>query len=344
VAKCVRLVSLVLVIIAFAVPVSWAYEVRQMGSFPIGGRPASLHGLPVREVPVSGGNFTMKVDPNGDYQVEQMYVQYVKLRQPRAKYPLLLIHGGGMTASTWEDTPDGRRGWQSYFLEHGHDVYMIDSVGRGRAGFAPPQIWSADPVYPNAAGTWVLARMGPPGSYNSDPAKRTGYPGVKFPLAAFDALMKQRVPSWGGAEVAATQKALALLIDRICPCVIIAHSSGGPYAQHAALSAPDKIKAVVVLEPAGAPDPQKAEPAKAKKVPHLFLWGDFLSNDPVQNKAMPPVKAWRDALASAGAQSDWVELPKIGITGNTHVMMMDTNSDAVADIVQEWFVKQRLMK
>jgi pimeloyl-ACP methyl ester carboxylesterase len=199
-------------------------------------------------------------------------------------------------------------------------------------------------VYPNAAGTWVLARMGPPGSYNSDPAKRAGYPGVKFPLAAFDELMKQRVPSWGGAEVAATQKALALLIDRICPCVLIAHSSGGPYAQYAALNAAEKIKAVVVLEPAGAPDPQKAEPAKAKKVPHLFLWGDFLSNDPIQNKAMPPVKAWRDALASAGAQSDWVELPKIGITGNTHVMMMDTNSDAVADVVQAWFVKQRLMK
>jgi pimeloyl-ACP methyl ester carboxylesterase len=327
-----------------AAQAAWSLDVQRMGSFPIGGRPASLHDLPVREVPVSGGNFTMKVDPNGDYVVDQMYVQYVKLSHPKARYPLLMIHGGGMTASTWEDTPDGRPGWQSYFLEHGHDVYMIDAVGRGRASFSPPQLASGDPIYPNAEGTWLLARMGPPGSYHSDPATRVGYPGVKFPLAAFDTLMKERVPSRGAAEVAANEKALALLIDRICPCVLMAHSSGGPYALRAALTAPDKVKAVVALEPAGAPDVRQASAAAAKGVPHMFVWGDFLREDPIQMKAMPPVKAWSDALAAAGGKSDWVELPKLGITGNTHVMMMDTNSDVVAGVVQAWFVKQKLLK
>jgi pimeloyl-ACP methyl ester carboxylesterase len=345
VAKCVRRCCYVFLTWGvISAPAAWPLDVLRMGSFPIGGRVVSLHDLPVREVPVSGANFTMKVDPNGDYLVDQMYVQYVKLRHPRAKYPLILIHGGGMTASTWEDTPDGRPGWQTYFLYQGHDVYMVDSVGRGRAGVAPPQIQSADPIYPTAEGTWLLARMGPQGSYNSDPARRVGYPGVKFPLAAFDTLMRERVPSRGSADAAATGKALALLIQRICPCVLIAHSSGGPYALHAALGAPDKVKAVVLLEPAGAPDARQDAPATVKGVPHLFLWGDFLTNDPIQGKAMPPVKAWSDALASAGGESDWVELPKLGITGNTHVMMMDANSDAVAGVVQTWFVKHKLMK
>jgi pimeloyl-ACP methyl ester carboxylesterase len=124
----------------------------------------------------------------------------------------------------------------------------------------------------------------------------------------------------------------------------MAHSSGGPYALRAALTAPDKVKAVVALEPAGAPDARQASAAAAKGVPHMFVWGDFLRDNPIQMKAMPPVKAWSDALAAAGGKSDWVELPKLGITGNTHVMMMDTNSDVVAGVVQAWFVKQKLLQ
>ena len=62
-----------------------------------------------------------------------MYVQYVKLASPRAKYPLLLIHGGGLTGVTWETKPDGQPGWQMFFLEAGHDVYVGDGMERGRA-------------------------------------------------------------------------------------------------------------------------------------------------------------------------------------------------------------------
>ncbi len=332
-------------VLATALPaMAQAYDVTRMSSFPIGGHEVTLHDLPVREMPVAGANFSLKIDPNGDYQVDQMYVQYVKLVRPTAKYPLLLVHGGGMTASTWEDTPDSRPGWQTYFLQHGHDVYMVDTVGRGRAGFAPPQVWTQDPVFPNAAGTWDLARIGPMGSYTNDPSRRVGFPGVKFPVAFFDVLMKERVPSWAALNVRPTQDALSKLFDRACPCVLIAHSSGGPVALRAAIDAPEKIKGIVVIEPAGAPDPATADATKLKSVPHLFLWGDFLTNDPVQAKATPPVKKWQEALAAADGSSEWIELPKIGITGNTHVMMMDTNSDQVADVVQDWMNRHALMR
>jgi pimeloyl-ACP methyl ester carboxylesterase len=332
-------------VFATALPaMAQAYDVARMGSFPIGGREVTLHDLPVREMPVAGANFSLKIDPNGDYQVDQMYVQYVKLVHATARYPLLLVHGGGMTASTWEDTPDGRPGWQTYFLQHGHDVYMIDTAGRGRAGFAPPQVWTQDPVFPNAAGTWDLARIGPPGSYTSDPSRRAGFPGSKFPIAFFDTLMKERVPSWAALNVRPTQDALSKLVDRVCPCVLIAHSSGGPLALRAAIDAPEKIKGVVVIEPAGAPDPAMVDATKLRSVPHLFLWGDFLTNDPVQARAIPPVKTWQQALAAVGASSEWIELPKIGISGNTHVMMMDTNSDQVADVVQDWMSRHAFMQ
>jgi hypothetical protein len=35
-------------------------------------------------------------------------------------------------------------------------------------------------------------------------------------------------------------------------------------------------------------------------------------------------------------------MPKMGIKGNTHMMMMDRNSDDVARLVSDWIEKQGL--
>ena len=48
-----------------------------------------------------------KLDPNGQYMVEQMYVQYFLPKNKKGKLPLLLWHGGGLTGVTYESTPDG---------------------------------------------------------------------------------------------------------------------------------------------------------------------------------------------------------------------------------------------
>jgi hypothetical protein len=65
---------------------------RDMGSFHIGGRLAEISGKPVREVSIGGA--TQKLDPNGSYMVEQMYVQYVLPHNRKGKVPLLMWHGG----------------------------------------------------------------------------------------------------------------------------------------------------------------------------------------------------------------------------------------------------------
>ena len=49
---------------------------RDMGSFHVGGRLVEISGKPTREVTFTPGGVPAKVDPNGTYQVEQMYVQY----------------------------------------------------------------------------------------------------------------------------------------------------------------------------------------------------------------------------------------------------------------------------
>jgi hypothetical protein len=70
---------------------------REMGSFHVGGRVVEISGKPIKEVVFSAGGIPAKIDPNGLYQVEQMYVQYFLPQNRRGKYPLLIWHGGGLT-------------------------------------------------------------------------------------------------------------------------------------------------------------------------------------------------------------------------------------------------------
>src|SRR6202521_12379 len=77
---------------------------RDMGSFHVGGRLVEISGKPTKEVTFTPGGVPAKVDPNGVYQVEQMYVQYFLPANERGVYPLLLWHGGGLTGATYETT------------------------------------------------------------------------------------------------------------------------------------------------------------------------------------------------------------------------------------------------
>ena len=41
---------------------------------------------------------------------------------------------------------------------------------------------------------------------------------------------------------------------------------------------------------------------------------------------------------------DKLLLPDAGVKGNSHMMMMDQNSDQVAALIQQWLVKQGMLK
>ena len=46
-----------------------------------------------------------------------------------------IVHGCCLSTKSWQTTPDGRMGWDEYFVRQGFDTYMIDQVGRARSGF-----------------------------------------------------------------------------------------------------------------------------------------------------------------------------------------------------------------
>jgi pimeloyl-ACP methyl ester carboxylesterase len=318
--------------------------IREIGSFHVGGRIATIEGLPTREITFTAGAPPFRINPNGDFQVEQMYVQYVRLAEPRAQVPLLMWHGGGLTGVTWETTPDGRPGWQMYFLRQGHDVYVSDAMERGRSGWARfPEILAGEPVFRTLGEGWGLFRVGPADGWNADAAQRRAFPDSKFPLAAWNQFGKQAVPRWVTTD-AQIQRAYDALVQQACPCVIMMHSQGGNFAFTAALNAPDKVRAIIAIEPSGAPDPARTEAARVKGIPHLVVWGDHIEGNPFWTRLRLNVERWQGAIREAGGVADTLDLPARGIRGNSHMLMMDTNSDQVAALVQEWVAAKGLMR
>ena len=320
--------------------------VDEIGSFHVGGRMIRLDGLPARQRVSTPGGPAHPVDPNGEIVVGQMYVQYIRLAAPRAAAPLLLWHGGGMTGASWESTPDGRTGWQTFFLRAGFDTYVSDAVERGRASFAPfPVIYPEAPYFRTAKELWEdTFRFGPAGSWRPDPALRRPYPGLRFPVDAFEAFLSQCVPRWGCND-ALTQAAYDALVLRLDPgVVILAHSQGGNFGLAAALHAPERVRAVISLEPSGAPDPASHDPASLKGAPHLFVWGDNWRDNPFWANSRPAAERWSGALAAAGCDVTWIDLPARGIRGNSHALMADDNSDEIAGLVLDWMAARGLLR
>jgi pimeloyl-ACP methyl ester carboxylesterase len=268
-----RLLTAALIVIASsAVALGDDIVLRGMGSFHVGGRIAEISGKPVRDIVRVPGGPSSKLDPNGQYQVEQTYTQYFLPKARIGKVPLLMWHGGGLTGVTYETTPDGRKGWLNMFVRNGWDVYVSDAVERGRSGFASPDVWPDEPIFLTYADPFERFRIGAgEGSWSPDPARQKLMPGVQFPVEAYANYMKQLVPRWLSTDDAVIAGYVAL-VDKVCPCVLLLHSQGGGFGLKVAEMRPDKIKAIVAVESAGGGTLAKA--AALKNAPLLMIFGD----------------------------------------------------------------------
>lgn len=312
---------------------------RDMGSFHIGGREVEISGKPVKEIVFTPGGVPAKIDPNGKYLVESMYVQYFLPAKRRGSVPLLMWHGGGLTGVTYETKPDGGEGWLTWFLKRGWDIYNSDAVERGRSGWAMyPDIFKTEPVFSTVAESWERFRIGPgQGSY----AARKTNAGTQFPTEHYENFLMQNVPRWTSTDDP-TIAAYTALVDRVCPCVILFHSQAGQFGYKVAQARPEKVRALIAVEPAGSGDVQQA--AKLAAIPVLVLYGDFIEQD----ARWPTIRrngiAFADAVNKAGGKIEVVDLPKIGIKGNSHMIMMDKNSSEVAAYIQTWLEKHGLYR
>ncbi|EGO01543.1 hypothetical protein SERLA73DRAFT_176884 [Serpula lacrymans var. lacrymans S7.3] len=184
----------------------------------------------------------------------QMYVERLTPAKVTQDFPILFIHGLGMTGSNLINTPDGRAGWADYFLAEGYEVYLVDQPGRGRSAWKE----GVDGNQITVGATWIESHFTATRNYGLWPqaSLHTQWPGngtVGDPI--FDEFYKSVMPSL----VSSVESSLLVtaagsnLLDIIGPVILITHSQSGQFGWPLADARPSKVKAIVALEPSGPP-------------------------------------------------------------------------------------------
>lgn len=182
-----------------------------------------------------------------------MYVEVMVPKKVRHATPVVFFHGVGQTAAGWLQTPDGRPGWAHDFLQRGYVVYLLDLPGRGRSAFLPEvdgmlnarSAAELSPMWTASAelGGWPQAKL------------HSQWPGAgKQGDAVFDNFARTQVqfpPS--GLEQLVVDAGIDLLDKIGTPVVLLTHSQGGLFGWSIADARPDKVAAIVTVEPAGPP-------------------------------------------------------------------------------------------
>ena len=159
---------------------------KAQGSFFVGGEKSD-------QTDVELGN----LGPAGHITVNQMYVRYMVPQDGAGKVPVVMVHGATLTGKSWETTPDGRMGWDEYFVRKRHPVYVPDQVGRGRSGFNQAVFNNVRAGRAPAADQPAMLRFGdeivwPNFRFGSKPG--APFPDSQFPVGAVDELAKQGMP------------------------------------------------------------------------------------------------------------------------------------------------------
>ena len=337
---------------------------KGMGSFFIGG---NTH-------PV-GSPFSYAPSQPGNVMINQMYVQFMKPATSNAgkEWPIVFTHGCCLSAKSWQTTPDGRMGWDEYFVRQGFDTYLTDQVGRARSGFngLQYQMVKYGAALPNTLPeirlptdnfAWNTFRWG---NY----ATLTPHTDIRFPMNTVGvgagsnySFYKQVIPdmtatldqappgcSGGGcyptnpAAYWPTPVALAQLANDLGGAILVGHSQSSAFPTQAVLQNPAGIRGIIQLETGCYGNLTPAEVTTLSHVPILIVYADYANGSPIT----PSCQTEINQITAAGGDIKFAWLPQLvpndlypgspgPIYGNEHMMMLDNNNLQLADILINW--------
>ena len=183
----------------------------------------------------------------------QMFVEVYEPRERKHPYPVVMFHGAGQTNMNWLQTPDGRMGWADYFVSQGFCVVLAEQPSRGRSAYHPaaegPRIFHPLQIvrqrFTTDEGPWPQAKK-----HTQWPDNGGDWEDPSF--RQFAAAQVEYLPSNKRSQelVLAAGKEL---LDLLGPCILLTHSQAGPFGWLLADACPEKVKAVLTLEPTAPP-------------------------------------------------------------------------------------------
>ncbi len=283
-----------------------------------------------------------------------VYYDHLQPAAPTSHPSLLLIHGGAHTGSCWLTTADGRPGWASRFAARGYPTLVPDWPGHGRSGALPAEQLTGELVCQGLAELidriigpvvlvthsmggalgWRVAELrahriagivaiapGPPGNIQPE-GEITAQTDTEIEVRS--PTRTSRIPRSGFSlnDVAFVERKL------------VGDSRHFPRAALPAYSRMLTATAARLLY-----ERQNTLGTQVRvRDPHCFAGKKIVvvtgSNDLDHPREIDePIVHW---LREHGAQAEFVWLAEHGITGNGHMLMMEDNSDTIADLVLDW--------
>lgn len=297
----------------------------------------------------------------GIITVNQMYVQFQVPVGAERKTPVIMIHGCCLSAKSWEETPDGRMGWNEYFVRSGYSTFLPEQVTRARSGIDATIL---NEIALGLDGKTTkdipyIYSLGHEDAYTSFRFGATNgvpFQGEQFPVAYAEEFYKQLIPDMNdflgagsppGLYVGPnpTYNDLSQLAIELGGAVIIGHSESGFFPENAALVSTQNIRGMVSIEPGGScttanPETVPLTSAQIKTlatVPTLVIFGDNLSGSWLTSYAN--CQSYAASIKAAGGDITLIHLPDIGIRGNSHMMMLDKNNLQVANVILKWIAQ-----
>jgi pimeloyl-ACP methyl ester carboxylesterase len=330
---------LALFLAAAVVTMADSLLLKEQGSFFVGGRTVFTNALTGSTTGFLGTGIN-----TGNITVDQMYVQYQIPEGADSHVPVVMVHGCCLSSKSYETTPDGRMGWNEYFLRKHRAVYLPDQVSRARSGFDPtiyneiklgkrppsdmPEIRTATHEI-----AWTLFRFGP--------SMGKAFSDEQFPVEAFDEFGKQVIPDLNGGlpAVNPTWTNLSGLAIKLKGAVLMGHSESGFFPEQAALINPEDIKGLITIETV-CPALSAEQISKLTRIPTLVVFGDHLGDVPsspnMWKERFESCNKFVQQMNTAGGDATMMHLPKYGQFGNSHMLMQDKNSNQVADLILKW--------
>ena len=274
--------------------------------------------------------------------------------------PIVMWHGAGQSAKSWETTADGREGFQNIFLRRGFSTYLIDQPRRGDAGRSLVET-TIKPV-PDEQLWFNQFRIGQwPETFE----------GSQFPRGpqALEQFFRSMTPNTGPYDIEVASDGVSALLDKTGPAILFTHSQGGGPGWMTAIKS-QQVRGIVAFEPGSsfvfpegevpAPIPSafdtlsaqvvsKAQFEALTHIPILIIYGDNIPDKPVRLPAQDSWRArlemarlWRDTVNRHGGDVRLIHLPEIGIRGNSHFPFSDLNNVEIADLVSQFLAEKNL--
>ncbi|HYR87838.1 MAG TPA: hypothetical protein VE422_27400 [Terriglobia bacterium] len=252
-----------------------------------------------------------------------------------------ITDNGAWTAWFGHLTPAGSNILNGTLIRHGDpEDPATDDASHKDNYFPAYPIAAVDPNIAARAGAIAQAPAGPNNYYALDYYKQL-VPNAEVTLPGSTCSVCEPIAispanTW-------TPLDLALLVEKLGGAIVATHSQSGIMGHHMARILKerghlDMLKGLITIE-GGCSLPNSGLKAEDfDNIPYLALKGDYTATSEVCQATVDAINT-RRAAGQGTAKADYLKLDELGnpiFNGTTHMMMLGTNNQEVADVILNW--------